>query len=93
MHMHINETNHATLGTGKADFHAILKTLKDLNYSGYMSVYMPFLSQEAWQRTGEKVHLPDCLEWALGYLKTIERAVDLKRGMYDPSAFYADIRS
>ena len=87
-HMHVNETNHYSLGTGHADFHAIMKTLKDLNYTRYMAVYMPFVSQEAWQRTGARLDLLAYLERTLGYLKAIEEAVDLQRGMYDADSFY-----
>lgn len=87
-HMHINETNHVSLGTGHADFHAIIKTLKDVSYTGYIAVYMPFTTQEAWQGTGEKPDLPVYLEQALLYLKAIETAVDLQRRMYDPSVPY-----
>ena len=90
-HMHINETNHAGLGTGHADFHAILKTLKDVDYAGYISVYMPFTTQEAWQRTGEKLDLPAYLERTLNYLKTIETAVDEQREMFDPGTSFDDI--
>ncbi len=87
-HMHVNETNHATLGTGHADFHAILKTLKDVGYGGYMCVYMPFTTQEAWQKQ-EKLDLAVHLERALAYLQAIESAVDLRHGMYDPAAPYS----
>jgi sugar phosphate isomerase/epimerase len=89
-HMHINDTNHASLGTGHADFHAILKTLKDINYTGFMSVYMPFTTQDAWQRR-EKLDLRTYLEHAIEYLKAIERAVDLQTSLYVASAPYCDV--
>ena len=89
-HMHINETNHASLGTGHADFHAIIKTLKDVSFAGYVSVYMPFTTQEAWQRT-DKLDLLAYLERTLRYLKEIETAVDLQRSTYDAGApYYGD---
>jgi D-psicose/D-tagatose/L-ribulose 3-epimerase len=87
VHMHINETNHAGLGTGHADFHAIIKALKDIGFAGYVSVYMPFTTQEAWQRT-QKLDLPAYLERPLRYLREIEAAVDLQRATYDAGAPY-----
>ena len=87
-HMHINETNHFSLGTGHADFTAVIRTLKDVNYAGYLSVYMPFTTQEVWQETAPRVDLSACLESALAYLKEIEHAVDRQRFMYNLEATY-----
>jgi sugar phosphate isomerase/epimerase len=88
-HMHINETNHFELGTGHADLFAIIKTLKDVDYAGYLSVYMPFTTQEAWQKKVPKLDLSAYLDRALAYLREIELAVDRQRLMYDPDAPYA----
>lgn len=49
--MHMNETNHSWLGTGHGDHEGILRTLKALEFNGYLSVYMPFVSQEVMQLT------------------------------------------
>jgi D-psicose/D-tagatose/L-ribulose 3-epimerase len=83
-HMHINETNHHSLGTGHADYHAILKILKEVGYTGYLAVYMPFTTQQAWHRTGPGLNLLAYLQRALRYLKEIETAVDLQMAMYNP---------
>ena len=45
-HFHMNETNHREHGTGHADYPAIIKALKDINYGGYIAFYMPFTTQE-----------------------------------------------
>ena len=81
-HMHMNETNHCAFGTGHADFHAIMRTLKQLGYRGYVAVYLPFTSQDVWQGTGERSGLTQVLRGPLDYLKQIETAVDLQREMY-----------
>jgi sugar phosphate isomerase/epimerase len=52
-HIHINETNHYGLGTGHADHRAILKTLKEIGYTGYLCVYMPFTTQVAAGAVGQ----------------------------------------
>ena len=85
-HMHMNETNHFSLGTGHADFHGIIRTLREIGFTGYMSVYMPFTTQEAWQRMGPKLDLSEYVGRSLAYLKEIETAVDLQWSMYDQDA-------
>lgn len=87
-HMHMNESNHYALGTGHGEHHAIIRALKDVGYSGYLSVYMPITTQEAWHRK-QRADLSVHLRWAIGYLKQIEAAVDLEQAMYDPEAPYA----
>jgi sugar phosphate isomerase/epimerase len=89
--IHMNETNHSWLGSGHGDHRGVIRTLKAMNFDGYISIYMPFLSQEIMQQTrdgyarantlGESagVHRPDLqatLKAQLSYLKEIERAVD-----------------
>ena len=51
-HFHMNETNHREHGTGHADYPAIIKALKDINYNGYIAFYMPFTTQEIFNMTG-----------------------------------------
>ena len=43
---HMNETNHFKFGTGHADVQAIMRTLKDVEFSGYLTVYMPLMSRD-----------------------------------------------
>ena len=85
-HMHMNETNHFSLGTGHADFHGIMRTLKEIGFTGYMAIYVPFTTQEAWQRTGPRLDLSEVAGRSLAYLKEIETAVDLQWSMYDQEA-------
>ena len=87
-HMHVNETNHYALGTGHADLHGIMNTLKEIRYTGYLAVYMPVTTQEAWQRTGPRLDLSYHLNRSLTYLKSIEEAVDLRRGLYNGGSAY-----
>lgn len=87
-HMHMNESNHYSLGTGHGEQHAIIRALKDVGYSGYLSIYMPITTQEAWHRK-QRADLSAHLRWAIGYLKQIEAAVDLERLVYDTDASYA----
>ena len=43
---HMNETNHFKFGTGHADVKTIMQTLKEIGFSGYMTVYMPLMTRE-----------------------------------------------
>jgi len=43
--IHMNETNHYRLGAGHADYRAIMRTLKEIGFDGWISVYMPLTSQ------------------------------------------------
>lgn len=49
--MHMNETNHSWFGTGHGDHAGILRFLKTIGFDGYLSLYMPFVSQEVMQLT------------------------------------------
>ncbi len=81
--VHMNETNHSHLGAGHADHKAIIRTLKDCGFDGYLSIYMPLASQDA-VRSGSagearKEALPDLervLRQQLQFLKEIDRAVE-----------------
>ena len=42
--VHMNETNHYRLGTGHADYAAIIRALKDIGFDGYVTVYAPAVS-------------------------------------------------
>ena len=83
--VHMNETNHYGLGTGHADYKAILRTLKDCGFDGYVSIYMPYTSQEAVQMKGRSKTRPDLetvLAQQLRFLKEIESSVDAERAIY-----------
>jgi len=79
-HMHINETHRYRLGTGHADWREIMRALKDIGYEGYLAIYMPYSTQEAWmdQGKGERPDLRMHLEGALTFLKDIGRSVELE---------------
>lgn len=92
-HVHTNETNRYSLGAGHADYLAIIRTLKEIDFDGYMSCYLPYTTQEIFnmasggyaQRSGVSMDTsgrPDImpyLEWPIQYLKEIERTVDMQR--------------
>ena len=48
-HFHLNETNHRGLGEGHADLEGIFRVLLEMDYAGYLAVYMPLISQEVFQ--------------------------------------------
>ena len=97
-HMHTNETNHYAIGTGHADYPAIIRALKDIGYDGYLAIYMPFVSQEVFHsgsfgygasgdgpvdEKASKLDLKPYLEWPIRYLKQIEQIVDRERVIYE----------
>ena len=83
--VHMNETNHYRLGTGHADYAAIIRVLKDLGFDGYLTVYAPVVSQDVFRKKDQAADRPD-LSTALGeqlqLLKQIESAVDAERSIY-----------
>ena len=84
--VHMNETNHYRLGTGHADHVTIMRTLKECDFDGYVSVYAPVTSQDVFQLKGRTVARPDLetvLAQQLRFLKEIESAVDAERAIYD----------
>ncbi len=88
--MHMRETNDYFLGEGHADYHAIVKILKELDFQGYLSIYMPLTPPELSYRDPSvlKPDLLPVLERQLSFLKGIERAVDRQRSIYDVEAPY-----
>lgn len=89
--VHLNETNHYRLGAGHADLKGILRTLKEIGFDGYLSIYMPLIAQgllgvtaAGYGRTEnasathvvERPSLQQVLEMQLEYAKALERAVD-----------------
>ena len=84
-HIHMNETNHFAFGTGHADFEGIFRTLKEIDFTGYITVYMPLVSRKLFNQgfrgpvdkgaTPVPADLNAYLKNALDYLKKIESAV------------------
>ncbi len=88
--MHMRETNDYFLGEGHADYHAIMKILKELDFQGYLSIYMPLIPPELSYRE-ETVLKPDLftvLEKQLLFLKGIEESLDKQRSLYSAEAPY-----
>ena len=94
-HFHMNETNHYALGAGHADLKGIVRTLKEIGYSGYIAIYMPFISQAVFQLAGRgygsageaaqgdlpiRPDLGELLGRPIQYLKELERAVEGELG-------------
>lgn len=82
--VHINETNHYQLGTGHADYPAIIGVLKDCGFNGYLTVYAPLVSQEVFclkDRASDRPDLRAVLAEQLEFLKQIESAVDGRGGV------------
>lgn len=80
--VHMNETNHCRLGTGHADYPAIIRTLKDIGFDGYVTVYGPVVSQEVFHNKDQAADRPDlttALSDQLQLLKRIEAEVDSER--------------
>ena len=95
-HVHVNETNHYALGTGHADYPAIVRALKDIGFDGYLAIYMPYVSQELFYLASGgygasgggkgKIAKPDLrpyLEWPIKYLQQIETMIDREREIYE----------
>jgi D-psicose/D-tagatose/L-ribulose 3-epimerase len=92
-HVHVNETHRYRLGTGHADWRGIMRALKDIQFDGYLAVYMPYSTREATMALGgyegpkrvsdggsdPRPDLTDHLEGALNFLKEMERSVELER--------------
>ena len=91
--MHMNETNHYFMGEGHADYRAIIKVLKELDFDGFLSIYMPLIPEELSYREGadKTVSRPDLqgvLEKQLHFLKEVVRSVDEQRPIYRPHEPY-----
>lgn len=101
-HIHMNETNRKRLGQGHADHKAIIRTLKEIGYSGYITVYMPQISQDAclsyvsYEGTLQKRDVrnrPDLniiLEESLRYLKEIEHTIEMQRQTFEMDSRYGN---
>ena len=84
--VHMNETNHYRLGTGHADYKAIYRTLRECAFDGYVSVYLPYTSQEVFQKKAQATFRPDLeavLTEQLRFLKEMQSAVDAESAIYN----------
>ena len=84
--IHMNETNHYRPGTGHADYPAIIRTLKQYAFDGYVTLYAPVISQDAFRRKEQAADRPDltaALAEQLQFLQQIECAVDAQRAIYE----------
>ena len=91
--MHMRETNDYFLGEGHADHHAIMRVLKEINFEGHISIYMPLVPRELSYRaqSDEAVRRPDLftvLEKQLLFLKGIEGSLESRRAVYSAEAPY-----
>jgi len=85
-HVHMNETNRYSFGSGHADYKAIMKTLKEINFSGYLAIYMPLTTQEMFNRVSRH-ELKPYLQLPLRYLKEIENTIDSSTITYEMDAY------
>ena len=68
-HIHLADSNRQLPGAGHIDFKAILRTLKEVGFTGYMSLdCLP-----------PKPDLKTYLQGSMDYMKAMERAVELQR--------------
>ena len=84
-HIHMNETNHFSFGAGHADLKGIYRTLKEIEFSGYITVYMPLVSRELFNLTFRGItdgagklsnnELKSYLSGAIDYLKKVELSI------------------
>ncbi len=97
-HMHVNETNRRPLGTGHADYKAIVRVLREIGFDGYCAIYLPLVSQELAQLAGRgygqsgeasaeqlrlRLPLQPILEHSIHYMKEMEHLVDMQRSAYE----------
>ncbi len=93
-HFHMNETNRYSYGSGHGDHRAIIRTLKEIGFSGYIAIYLPLVSQDVCRLGGyiasaaagevaEPADLSFYLEHQIQYLKQIENQVELQWAIYE----------
>jgi len=71
-HIHLADSHRQIPGTGHIDFKAIIRTLTEINFTGYLSLdCLP-----------PGPDLKTFLERSLGYMKEMEKAVELQRKIY-----------
>ena len=82
---HMNETNHFKFGTGHAEVKAIMQALKEIEFSGYMTVYMPLMTRELFNMafrgivdegtSPAKADLEAVLTETIEYIKCVEAEI------------------
>ena len=97
-HFHLNETNHCYHGMGHADYSAIFRIMKGMDYDGFMATYMPRTTQAILNSSPGNPYLPDgarssaanvapdlgeVLGRILSFLKETERTIDQSRDFYE----------
>lgn len=82
-HVHMNETNHCRHGTGHADYKAIMKTLKEIKFRGYIAIYMPLTTREIFMGGGNNSDRPDLKPYLEKPLKYLKEIVELERKSYE----------
>jgi sugar phosphate isomerase/epimerase len=85
----VNETNHYPLGSGHADYEAIIRTLRDIEFDGFLSIYMPYTTQDvlhlARASSDDSTPKPDVrsvMAEQLQFLRQIEATVDAERAIH-----------
>lgn len=101
-HVHMNETNHYSFGSGHADYKAIMKTLKEINFTGCLAIYMPYTTQEIFNMGSQgygksgsfatkkglvRPDLKSYLETPIKYLKEIENILDSSTKTYEMDTY------
>ena len=107
-HFHLNETNRYALGTGHGEHKLILRTLKEIGFTGHLALYMPLISQEACQpaesgysgsdstqgtTSTDKPDLDAILTRQLSYVKDLESRIELQREVYRMGSPYGTVPS
>ena len=71
-HIHLADSNRLAPGCGHLDFKAILRALEEMGFTGYLSM----------DCVPVKPDVRTFLERSLGYMKEMEKAVELQRQVY-----------
>ena len=100
-HFHMNETNRYSFGAGHGDHRAIIRTLKEIDFSGYIAIYLPLVSQDVCRLGGyitsdldspgklaDKPNLHFFLEHQIQYLKRLENQVELQWKTFEKGSNY-----
>lgn len=71
-HVHLADSNRLAPGCGHIDFSAVLRTLADIGFDGYMSL----------DCVPAKPDVNTFLEKSIAYMKQLERTVELQKAIY-----------
>lgn len=102
-HYHFNESNRAMHGTGHSPFKEIVRTLKDINYDGYIAMYMPLTTQRIFQsapgaamygtRSAESIGESDDTKTLLEYVSQPLQLVKEIERLVDAERTYYELES